>query len=1278
MTSNKPRWNERQQEVLDSLKDSVSDPKNILVSAAAGSGKTAVLVERIIQTIVMGLASIDEILVVTFTNDAAAQMRSKILSALEKLAASSLDDEALSSRLLRQLSLAENADIMTIDSFCNKIVRENFNIVGIDPSFEIYDPNEIALLKDEVLDEVLGRHYQDDKVMAGLTSFFFKKNIDDSIVKDIILSIHNVSESFADKNAWYEAARENTTEEGREILGEKWVKDYIELLNQTAGEALEILTGLISKAGSCGDEEKEDGYAKLFDIYISDRDKVEAIKCAATLAEKAEAAKSGWSVLRRSKAFDAFSEEEFEDVKEKRKQIKGFFSGIVTEDEIVEEALAQSAVKNCLIDIVIDFDQTLMKEKKKLKKYEFSDIAHAAFNILYDVKEKKATKVGLAKAQDYKYIYIDEYQDSSDLQEELLNAVARRDFLGRPNNIFMVGDVKQSIYRFRMARPEIFLEKSGDYQSGDSGRLINLNMNYRSRKAVLAGTNSVFRYVMTPNFGGILYDFTVKLNPPADEDYKNHYPDTDLAVGGNVSLEKIYGYGTYDSSDEEDEESLEYTKEEVEAIEIGHLILDAVESTYVLNENFSSDIPESSDNARYRKARFSDIVILQRNIRGHMGMVRIYEQMGIPVAIDDAGAYFEELEISTLISVLRIVDNVQQDIPYASVLLSHIGGLTDEELVWVVGKSPKSLNSLADKVAYFIETYSGSEDDTLRSVADKLSIVKGLRDRWAKLSPFLSTHDLLETILKDTDYESFVMAMPDGKRRIENIKKLIYHAGKFESVRNAALLDFLKYIDKCMNMDKNLDSASGSSSDSDGKGVVHITSIHKSKGLEYPIVIVALMDKAFRLSEKKGDVAVYPDYHLVINRLKSVGRRVKVKKPSIKESIVKLLIEKEIREEEARLLYVAMTRAKEKLYLIGYSDSDSPLVVGQSRSYMDYVNYSLKRQEMGEDSDIEGDTLENAYPIETYDRDVADIIGDFKKIYRKKNRDYTNSLNSLMNEVRACAQDMKEEEPELIEDNPYNFEYRYRYFTAKKAKLSVSEIKHAEMKESTEIQVASDVIETAVVDDIEANEESKESALEKEAARARAARRGTVIHAIFERLSYDRVASEESLGYEIERVLSDPFFSDEDRKLVSIKTLLSFYSEDESSIFQRMRKAYQDNNLRREQQFIAGLRLEELPGSAEEMKDLGVEAISEDSDFVVIQGIIDAFFYEGSDIILVDYKTDNVKTGQELLDRYAAQMYLYALTLEKLTGKTVADCILYSTRIGEVHYPEWRNYICCK
>ena len=302
------RWNDRQQEVLDSLKDGILDPQNILVSAAAGSGKTAVLVERIIQTVSEGLADIDEILVVTFTNDAAAQMRSKILSALEKLAANETNDPARSTRYLRQLSLAENADIMTIDSFCNKVVRENFNIAGIDPAFEIYDTNEIALLKDEVLDEVLGRHYQDDKVMAGLTSFLFKKNIDDGTVKDIILAIHRVADTFADKDAWLEAARENTTEENREVINEKWVKDYKDYLTQTAEATLQILDRQIQELGRNTDPDRAKGNDKLREIYANDREIITAIRNSETLSGKAAAFKSSWSQLRRSKAFDAFSD----------------------------------------------------------------------------------------------------------------------------------------------------------------------------------------------------------------------------------------------------------------------------------------------------------------------------------------------------------------------------------------------------------------------------------------------------------------------------------------------------------------------------------------------------------------------------------------------------------------------------------------------------------------------------------------------------------------------------------------------------------------------------------------------------------------------------------------------------------------------------------------------------------------------------------------------------------------------------------------------------------
>ncbi|SEQ00611.1 DNA helicase/exodeoxyribonuclease V, subunit A [Lachnospiraceae bacterium NE2001] len=1257
------RWNDRQQEVLDSLKDGILDPQNILVSAAAGSGKTAVLVERIIQTVSEGLADIDEILVVTFTNDAAAQMRSKILSALEKLAANETNDPARSTRYLRQLSLAENADIMTIDSFCNKVVRENFNIAGIDPAFEIYDTNEIALLKDEVLDEVLGRHYQDDKVMAGLTSFLFKKNIDDGTVKDIILAIHRVADTFADKDAWLEAARENTTEENREVINEKWVKDYKDYLTQTAEATLQILDRQIQELGRDTDPDRAKGNDKLREIYENDREIITAIRNSETLSGKAAAFKSSWSQLRRSKAFDAFSDEELDQVRKLRKTLKDNFTGIVSENDIVSEALSQNVINNCLIDIVVDFDETLMKEKKRQKKYEFSDIAHAAFNILYDVKSKAATKIGLAKANEYKYIYIDEYQDSSDLQEELLSAVARRDSLGRPNNIFMVGDVKQSIYRFRMARPELFIEKAGRYQEKDGGRLISLNMNYRSRSEVLEGTNLVFKSVMTPDFGGVLYDELTRLNTPEPDDYKQHYPDTDLNVGGIVQLERISGWGNAGDAADDDEEDddlsdgLEYSKEEVEAIEIGRTILSLVDSFYVLNESFIPDMPETEDNARYRKARFGDIVILQRSIRGHMDMVRIYEQMGIPVSIEDSGAYFEELEISTLISVLRIIDNVQQDIPYASVLLSHIGGLTDEELVWVVGKSSMPQASLADKCNSFVETFKDSSNSKLSAVAEKLDMVRRLRDRWARLRPFLSTHDLLNQVLLDTGYETFVAAMPDGRRRIENIKKLLFHAESFESVRNAGLLDFLKYIDKCMSMEKNLDDSTGGADGGGDKGVVRITSIHKSKGLEYPIVFVALMGKGFRLSEKKGDVAVYPDYHLVVNRMKLAGGKVKVKRKSVKEAVTKLLTEREIKTEEARLLYVAMTRAKEKLYLVGVSDGEAPLMLGECKSYIDYVNYALSKEMAG----LSENKL-SELPLIAEDKTASDIISDFRKIYKKKELDYTESLNILMDSVRDNLTDIRAGDEKA--DNPYDYIYPYRYFTSKKSKLSVSEIKHAEMKESTEIQDDSDLIVTECLDDIE-----------KETARVRAARRGTVIHAIFERLDYSRVASKESLGIEIERVLGDSFFSDEDRELVSIRSLLSFYSDEGDSLFQRMREAFKKDVLRREQQFIAGLPMEELPGTAEEIRSLGADVISEASDFVVIQGIMDAFFYEGDEIILVDYKTDNIKTGQELLDRYAAQMYLYALTLEKLTGKTVADCILYSTRLGEVHYPDWRNYI---
>lgn len=1225
------KWNKGQQEVLDSL----SLSKNILVSAAAGSGKTAVLVERIIRTVVEGYADIDEILVVTFMTEAAAQMRTKIIRALEVAASSDPDG-----RIARQLAMAEKADIMTIDSFCNKIVRENFSLVDMDPSFDIYDGSEIALLKDDILDSVLDGYYSDEDTVALLTEFIFQKNIDDTKLKEYILKIHNVAQSYASPDAWLEDCRENVSCP-EDVTESKWVRDYINYYDSVILDVLHFYADLVAdvRGGMYPGIDNEKIYNRFIDLANSDQGILWSFRNAATMSEKSEAAAAAFKrIISGNDAALIMSSDQYQSFKGMRDYVKGLLKGFVSEGDVISEAKAQQSLNNILIDIVRSFDTALMKEKKRQKKYEFSDVAHAAYRILYDVDKGCPTAIGRAKSHEYKYIYIDEYQDSSDLQENLLNAVARSNDKDEINNIFMVGDVKQSIYRFRMARPEFFTAKNKSYINGDGGIRISLNMNYRSRREVLDATNYIFDQVMTEQFGGISYTDDVRLNPPAGEDYQKHYPDTTRNAGGRALLCRIGGLSDDDSG---------LSMDELEAIQMGHIIQDivngdesrGVEPLYIINESFDNHRAESENNPRYRRATYGDIVILQRRIRKQSAKLRIFEQMGIPVHISDAEGYFEALEISTLLSILRVIDNPEQDIPYASVLLSHIGGLTDSELARIAGLSADRYMNMYDKSVRFIEGYVGCEDEELRVIAEKLSRINQRIDRWSEIRPFLSISDLIGIILSDTDYESFVAAMPEGARRIQNIHKLGYYARQFEKNRNVGLLDFLKFIDKCNIQGKDMDDGGGSVSGD----VVNITSIHKSKGLEYPIVLVGQMGKDFNFSDTSGYISVNQDYHLCVKRMKILKDDIKLRKVSVKENMVKTLNQREVQYEEARLLYVAMTRAKEKLIMIGTTNDAAPVIIDKCKSYMDYANYAIQMSDESPAFDIE-------------DIAAVDVVGDFSRKYIQRSTDYSSSLKALMERVDSRIL-LEKSRPG---DNPYDYMYPYIMSTKQKAKMSVSEIKAAEMKSSAVIEDRSDII----VDEyeVEVAERRKEEA----------ARRGTLIHLIFERLDYNRINNESDLEIEISRIMST-YMESEDRALIKPEYLLKFYSDDDTSLFQRMKTAYRNGRLHREQRFIAGIDVADIP--MDEVADI-VEAYM-DGDYIVIQGIIDAYFNEGTedDIILVDYKTDSVSSGPELLDRYASQMYLYGITIERLTGKRVVDCILYSTRLGEIHYTDWSKYL---
>ena len=1317
-----PDWNEGQQEVLDSLKLD----ENILVSAAAGSGKTAVMVERIIQTVISGKADIDEILVVTFMKEAASQMRTKIISALEKAAASSTDPE-VSARLGKQLALAENADIMTTDSFCNKVVRENFNLVGVDPSFNITQGNETLLLKEAILEKILEQHYRDDDTLKWISSFMMSKNIRDEAIKNLIMKIYDASSGYADQDGWLKAAREDFVSGPdasiEDVYKTNWAVSYVDYLNVIADDFIVLLEESINKIKTdyatklvSSDVKEKFIFGKLLEIFENDLAVVKSSRNCKSYESKFEAGKAfgNFALTSRAKATevkkdevsDYFPDEEKDYYSDIHSRAKGIFGKIPDPAVLKEEVSQQAKFNNCIIDIVEEFKAALIKEKNRLKKYEFNDVAHMAFSILYDLEQKQPTKLGVEKSQEYKYIYVDEYQDSSDIQENLLNAIARRDANGNPKNIFMVGDVKQSIYGFRDAKPEIFVNKSHKYESKDGGTLLTLNMNYRSRSEVLEATNFIFRNVMRSGFGGIEYTDKVALHTPKAEAYLNHYPDSKLNVGGKAELIKI-------SNIEDDEDRL--VKSEIVAISIGKRILElingdeenGIEPFYVLNKKFDPGKPEDETNSRYRRATFGDVVIIQRSLSDAPKMMKIFDQMGIPVHCAKSSGYFDAVEVNTLMSILRVIDNIQQDIPYASVLLSHIGGMNESELVKINGIISNSYISLPDKCRIFVKEYENSEDAELKYIALKIKRINDMLSKWTKLRPFITISDLIELILNDTDYMSFVAAMPDGLRRVEKLEKLGYYAREFEKDSSVGLFDFLQYIDRCLDMEKELDEDGGPNNGN----VVNITTIHKTKGLEYPIVFVGQIEKKLVKSEKESGAYVDKNFRIIMDRFRVLdpnGKRLKFVKASNKGEIVKIITDHNNKAEEARLLYVAMTRAEEKLIMVGKESENSVGILDDSNSYMDFCNYAVCHDPIAVEAEKKG--IEPNLPIIVTEIDAAELKEGFKKEYIKKNLDYRESFDNLEKKLEETKIEKSKDSDEAEKaDNPYSFEYPFSLSARCKSKMSVSEIKHSEMKLHEKERITTDEEGALVggaglvamaemgelaeiqgveelVNDFGGSSKSKaESGSRKkrsitspklDEAMRKAAKRGTATHLIFEKLDYSMVSSKETLISEMERVLSDNAFDDEDRELIDIEALSAFYSDDASSLFHRMKAAFGKSNLYREQQFMAGLKFEELPGFNNLIND-GDKKINVqlDNDYVIIQGIIDAYFIENDDIILVDYKTDNIKSKKELLDKYSAQMYLYGLTLEKLTGKKVADCILYSTKKGEVHYTDWREYL---
>ncbi|MDE6025810.1 MAG: helicase-exonuclease AddAB subunit AddA [Lachnospiraceae bacterium] len=1236
-------WTDEQQNAID-----VRD-KNILVSAAAGSGKTAVLVERICNRILdeSNPVDIDRFLVVTFTNAAAAQMRDKISARLW----SELEKRPDNRHLTKQLVLINRADITTIDSFCLRIVKEYFSFLDIDSDFSIGDRGMIELLKSDVMDALFEEKYNADS--EECSEFIklvdlFGGDKDDADLREQILKIYNMASSYPDPMKWLlsaEHAYDVSTPEDFEKL--EWVRELVKIAEKTACEAMSMAHHAKEIAEASG------GPYKNIEVVKNDLETISRLCDAHTYRDiHAVVSDLSWTRLKTCKG-DEFDERLVNKFKELREGYKGRIKLLdifkTSEQEAALELMEIGQYLSPLVDLVRQFSIRFMEEKKKRHTMEFSDIEHFAYKLCcggYEEREDAdgckvrfvvPTEIGRSIGERYDEIYIDEYQDSNFLQEDILMSVSG--IHDGTYNVFLVGDVKQSIYKFRMARPDLFVGKYDRfpvYQKHENMPEVKIELknNFRSRAVVLNAVNYFFYQLMGQDLGGIAYNEAVALVP--SKIYPAPEKNMEISDCAELMVVDMGADGEKSSDKDMDEEKAEKNKLELEATMIGRRIKELVfndSPMYVFDE----------DKETYRRACYRDIVILVRSISGYGDILyNTLSEMDIPVYIEDPQGYFDASEIRVLMSLLSVIDNSRQDIPLAAVLLSPIAGLNENELAVICGYGDevfKNTTLLYDKCICYAKN---KEDD----ISSKLSLFFQKLDVLKADKIHISISELLLKALDITGYYYYALAMPMGERRRSNINMLIEKARKFEDGSYKGLFNFLRYIEKLKINEVDFGEANTIGDDED---VVRVMTMHKSKGLEFPIVFVSGLGKQFNMQDMRDNIIIHSDYYLASKLMYSDKR---YRKKTVIKNAISLIMKHESLAEEMRILYVAMTRAKEKLILTGtvasYEDVKSK--VGHDMSVL--LPYSVRTTErtfLGwilacmERYDILSKKPAYESKINTRIVKTDELIGNCVGEEAVKNINIDNIISSAL----------ESRNEELYNEYRESFEYVYPHerLTQIKSKMSISEIKKMKAYDGVSYDVSEEYKETQnAFEDERETAQTGENDGEK---KLTGAERGTLVHKFMELLDFAALEPDSDYRQFIvkskEKLVSDGIFTENEQRAVNVTKINNMLK---SSLGQRMILAAKHDNLKKEQQFSIGIPVSEIYEETGE-------------DVVIVQGIIDAFFYEDGDIILLDYKTD-AANSDELVNRYHAQLKYYGETLERLTGCNVKEKLIYSFYLNDI------------
>lgn len=1195
--------------------------KNILVSAAAGSGKTAVLTERIIKKMTEDnpKVGIDRLLIVTFTENAASEMRDRISKKLDEM----IERNPKDSWLKKQKMILPIAHISTIHGFCLHLIRNHFQEIGLDPAFRIADDGEKALLVRDCLDLLMEQECKKAREEFFLCEQCFDEDGNFSVLKERILQIFRFVQSVPFPEEWFAQSM-------RELSSDAVIKDdgnnaeernkeedaYFSFLKEYENNTFaELMEGVCYCIGICDEpmgplqykKALQDDYALLEALLNADFEGRNRIF--STL--KFTSAGRRNASMGEEDAQKKLVVTNFRDQIEKKtlKNIAQAFHLYSTE-EIHKQMKENGSILYELLYLAREFYRMFEEKKRESKIIDFSDMEHMALQILLKKNEDGEyvkTPTALDYADYFDEILVDEYQDSNEVQEEILNSISKQ--TGSYGNRFMVGDIKQSIYRFRLARPEIFMKKyhSFDTTGQDKNIRIDLAKNFRSRAAVLDSVNKTFEMVMSKPVGGIEYDKAAWLYKGAKYPDSVMIPEEDVRIKDSlrtVSETNKDGFTDRNSSDLiYKTEVLCLDRDEVKAEGGDYLEAEALAIAFKIKE-FYGKLPVAADEYHTRPATYRDMVILLRKAQGvDTCFKEVLEREGIPVYVQSRNGYFQAPEIRQILNFLSVISNPRQDIALLGTMTSFFGSFSPDEIASIRTLEGREGLLLDSVYSYAIK----GKDEMLRNkIRSFLEELEDLRD----LSERVTVSELITVLYQKNDYLNVVSALPAGEKRRGNLLLLKQKAESYECSGYSGISDFIRYIEDMKATEVDFGEANLLDENED---VVRIMTIHKSKGLEFPVCFVA--DLGRKISQKEIEKEILIDSDLGIS-MEEYSLSNYVKKSGFRKEIAKQKIKMDCRGEDLRILYVAMTRAKEKLILSGsVKKPDDKKAVGRKI----YSTEVLAKQNF----------MDLLLTVVLSSPDTFDYHRiDYKSLAEEKTIEQGKQI--VLKEMLLNVSSNETMKP---------FVYPHETYDGLYVKVSVSDIKKDSIEQDDALVVD---FETERHDPI-----VPEFLQKKEAA---GTQRGSAYHRVMELMdfSFSNLSGQDmciALQNHRQKMIDNLMISSEDDSLVSEDKIISFL---ESDLSHRMALAQNENRLFCEQPFVLSLSAklvnEEFP----------------EEERVLVQGVIDAYFEEDGELVLLDYKTDRVDTPDELIRRYKKQMELYTQALERLENKKVKEIIFYS------------------